>query len=258
MSLSSEPNFWIGRDDIASGTCRNSAEQAVANLYALVADTLPERWSGAEYWVQIYEKGRGLAFHFDKDEYLLKEEGRMVMPAVSSILFLSGSQEGPTQAPTVITDQRFDQDAGCTVPENPTCSTLAFPLENSYCIFDGQLGHGVLDCGHTQRRDTLLVNWWVEKPQGIHRAEHVATQGFPVQATHNEGPGTLSAGQESIVPLEVDVSLDDLDDELRLLMVSLSCYHETVWLWNVAPFDPGAWIFPFGRLMICFRNMVLF
>ena len=160
--------------------------------------------------MQIYEKGRGLAFHFDKDEYLLKEQGQMVFPAVSSILFLSGSQEGPIQAPTVITDQRFDQDAGCPVPENPTKSTLAFPVENSYCIFDGQLGHGVLDCGHTQRRDTLLVNWWVRKPQGIDRAKE----------THVEAPPeTPSEPRPSIIPLEVDVSLDDLDDE-DVLMVS--------------------------------------
>ena len=39
---------------------------------------------------QIYEHGRGLAFHFDKDEHLLKEEGTMVHPIVNSIIYLTG------------------------------------------------------------------------------------------------------------------------------------------------------------------------
>ena len=39
---------------------------------------------------QIYEHGRGLAFHFDKDEHLLKEEGTMMHPIVNSIIYLTG------------------------------------------------------------------------------------------------------------------------------------------------------------------------
>ena len=41
---------------------------------------------------QIYEHGRGLAFHFDKDEHLLKEEGTMVHPIVNSIIYLTGNR----------------------------------------------------------------------------------------------------------------------------------------------------------------------
>ena len=39
---------------------------------------------------QIYEHGQGLAFHFDKDEHLLKEEGTMMHPIVNSIIYLTG------------------------------------------------------------------------------------------------------------------------------------------------------------------------
>lgn len=39
---------------------------------------------------QIYERGRGLAFHFDKDEHLLTSEGKMVHPIVNSIIYLTG------------------------------------------------------------------------------------------------------------------------------------------------------------------------
>ena len=39
---------------------------------------------------QIYEHGRGLAFHFDKDEHLLTSEREMVHPIVNSIVYLTG------------------------------------------------------------------------------------------------------------------------------------------------------------------------
>jgi hypothetical protein len=42
--------------------------------------------------VQIYEGGRGLGFHFDKDEHAMAEEGRMVNPILSSVLYLTGSR----------------------------------------------------------------------------------------------------------------------------------------------------------------------
>ena len=40
---------------------------------------------------QDYERGKGLAFHFDKDEALFKEHGRMEHPLLSSVLYLTGS-----------------------------------------------------------------------------------------------------------------------------------------------------------------------
>ena len=42
--------------------------------------------------VQIYEGGRGLGFHFDKDEHAMAQEGRMVNPILSSVLYLTGSR----------------------------------------------------------------------------------------------------------------------------------------------------------------------
>lgn len=51
------------------------------------------------------------------------------------------------------------------MPEDPTCCYLVYPLAGSYCIFDGRLGHGVLDSFSGSRRATLLVNWWTHQPQ---------------------------------------------------------------------------------------------
>ena len=40
---------------------------------------------------QVYEAGRGLAFHFDKDEHAMATRQQMLQPAASSVLYLSGS-----------------------------------------------------------------------------------------------------------------------------------------------------------------------
>ena len=65
---------------------------------------------------------------------------------------------------TVILDQRFDAEKGATYPESPANCVFVPPSAGKYCVFDGALGHGVLDSSNTERRMTLLVNWWKEKP----------------------------------------------------------------------------------------------
>lgn len=40
--------------------------------------------------VQVYEPGKGLAFHFDKDEHAMKEKNQMLQPVLSSVLYLTG------------------------------------------------------------------------------------------------------------------------------------------------------------------------
>jgi len=172
-ALSECPNFWVPRDviDGAIFLTATPAEAAVAHLHELVHDSLPHDWSGAEYWVQVYHGGRGLAFHMDKDEHAMKEQGAIINPCLSSVLYLTGDEDGPVQSATVVTNQRFDHETGRMAPSDPTTSTLVFPRANTYCVFDGRLGHGVLDCGHDGRRVTFLINWWKKKPQNIDRAE---------------------------------------------------------------------------------------
>lgn len=41
--------------------------------------------------MQVYDRGKGLAFHFDKDETLMAQQKIMRQPALSSILYLTGS-----------------------------------------------------------------------------------------------------------------------------------------------------------------------
>jgi hypothetical protein len=181
---------------------------------------VPFEWEGAEYWVQVYEGGRGLAFHFDKDEHAMESSGVMVNPILSSVLFLTSADNGqPPQAPLVLTDQVFDCELGSPTPTDPTTSTLIFPIENSYCIFDGRLGHGVLDSAVTSRRVTLLVNWWALKPLKILRAPVIQ-----FSETSN-AIATQSESTEIIVQQvhEIQVREIDLDDQ-EILLVRVLLY----------------------------------
>lgn len=177
------------------------AERAIAHLYESVMAPLLEasgqEFGGAEWWCQVYKPGAGLAFHFDKDEAAIVDQGRMINPIFSSIIYLTGSEEqDPREQPTAIVDQVFDQEAQEAVPETPERLALVFPkkvrgqdtspgssfvlggwaatsapiqMQGSFCVFDGRLGHGVLDSGSRSERRTLLVNWWVKQPRKIGR-----------------------------------------------------------------------------------------
>lgn len=45
--------------------------------------------------LQVYEQGKGLPFHFDKDESLFKQQQEMAHPMLSSVLYLTGASAAP-------------------------------------------------------------------------------------------------------------------------------------------------------------------
>lgn len=70
-ALAECPNYWVPRDVVEGREpAITAAEQIVQQLYRrLVAPQLAphaDTFLGAEYWCQIYERGRGLGFHYDK------------------------------------------------------------------------------------------------------------------------------------------------------------------------------------------------
>ena len=196
-SLESCPNYWVPIDAIRSNDVRTPAERIVSELYHrcvlphLVSSASPEQAVtedvivGAEYWTQVYTKGRGLAFHVDKDEHAMKTRGEMINPKYSSVLYLTGGEHRGNdgrlrvQSPTVITDEHYDHERRRMVPiDFPTESCMVFPKANRYLVFDGRAGHGVLDLrqsddAHDRADDdvrmTFLVNWWTTRPEGIER-----------------------------------------------------------------------------------------
>ena len=182
LALSRCPNYWVPRAVVEGlQPAVTAAEQVVRQLWSRMAcDALREPdatgWTGAEYWcqasprqhrrlatstcaaarplrapppplpsLQIYERGRGLTFHFDKDEHVMKASGAMVNPLRSSVLYLTGSSGGGAgsnrgtetsidssvatlrQAPTVLIDQRYDHERQCALPDEPAWTSLVFP-----------------------------------------------------------------------------------------------------------------------------------
>jgi hypothetical protein len=199
LALSHCPNYWIPREVLEIGDNDPSIAdqtQLLTSFEAVVAAVAPfakrhlsdntEDWSGAEVWCQIYENGRGLGMHFDKDEAIVLEEGRVVTPILSSVLFLTGTartsyddreeqksnsdHHQQRQSPLILTNQAFNSTLNAPIPDDPTHTTLIFPVPNTYILFGGDLGHGVLDgADDAPERATLLINWWKERPKSIHR-----------------------------------------------------------------------------------------
>lgn len=64
--------------------------------------------------------------------------------------------------PTVVVDQQHCSSA--QREGTPRRSLLAYPRRNNFLLFDGRLGHGVLDTLSGDLRMTLLINWWHHKP----------------------------------------------------------------------------------------------
>lgn len=80
-ALAECPNYWVPRDVVEGREpAITAAEQIVQQLYRrLVAPQLAphaDAFLGAEYWCQIYERGRGLGFHYDKARAVLSEDER--------------------------------------------------------------------------------------------------------------------------------------------------------------------------------------
>jgi hypothetical protein len=213
-------NYWVSCKRLTDkqGGGLNAIEAAVAALLPYVCDGLAnQEWDGAEYWVQTYEAGRGLTFHFDKDEAAMEADGRMLNPILSSVLYLTGTPQGPLQGPTVITDQVFNHDLGCAVPENPTSSTLVFPAIGTYCTFAGNSGHGVLECSNAERRATLLVNWWKKCPERVRPAPENAFQS--TLAAELEPGEVKSLRGEPVKSIEIEVCPPEVPPEEGYLMV---------------------------------------
>ena len=175
-----EPNFWVPRaaaeaDEPAE--LRTLAEEVVHSLYGRVlAPLLPPDWSGAEWWCQVYNSpGRGLPFHWDKDEAGLCVEGVRSMrhPLFSCVLYLNSEEECEREplGATAVLEQRWCNESARTIPDTSRSTILAWPHHNRLLVFDGELSHGVLDAtrGGATRR-TLLVNWWAgAAPTGVSR-----------------------------------------------------------------------------------------
>lgn len=197
---------WALSTSSVQAPARCLGERVVVEVYRRIARHILEetgalpRFGGAEWWCQVYKKTtHGLSFHFDADT-AKQAEGQMVNPILSSVLYLTGTagrepgaaessgsaalkralKFGWREGATAITDQVYDHTHKRPMPDPPTQLLLVFPEAGNFCIFDGRLGHGVLDTSLIAGRQTFLINFWETRPQAIERVTpaHVEEFGF--------------------------------------------------------------------------------
>jgi hypothetical protein len=114
---------------------------------------------GYEWWVHtrpvIANLGHNL--HFDTDESLLAQEGKIMHPILSSVLYLtSGSTDNTTDDGHV----GAGAGAGATIILNQTPNAdqvatscwKSVPQDNTFMVFPGNLLHGVLPCRSSSHR----------------------------------------------------------------------------------------------------------
>eukprot|EP00980_Cylindrotheca_fusiformis_P029741 scaffold23803_cov132-Cylindrotheca_fusiformis.AAC.5 len=128
---------------------------------------------GFEWWVHTrpIQANLGHNLHFDTDEAMLAQEGKVTHPILSSVLYLSGGDDENSAGPTILLDQTPDSKE---VAESAWIST---PTDNSFMLFPGNLLHGVLPCPGDQRAEQrssngrALVNSWQDptKDRRAHR-----------------------------------------------------------------------------------------
>ncbi|KAL0025106.1 hypothetical protein WJX79_010787 [Trebouxia sp. C0005] len=199
-----------------------SAEKRAQSLSVILLDNKRRSSEPIDsdcWWVQVYEPGKGLAFHFDKDEHAMKEKHQMIQPVLSSVLYLTGDFATERLGPTAVIDQQFDAEQGKAVPDSPARTALIFPCRNNYVLFDGRLGHGVLGSSSKKPRMTMLINWWAEKPQDV----NVIPAELPecdAKAEQVEVPAISIAGWD-----ESPVSVDDVLETYGLQLTGPSAVH---------------------------------
>ena len=64
----------------------------------------------------------------------------------------------------MIISQHFDNNSKSAQPEQPEHCAFIWPQRGTLAIFDGALGHGVLDSAAEGERITMLINWWKYQP----------------------------------------------------------------------------------------------
>ena len=120
--------------------------------------------SGAEVWSQIYENGRGLDPHYDKDEEAsARGERPLRHPRVSTVVYLNGNERRDNErksssnsssfGATVVINQRLHPRSGAPLPAFPTSSSLLWPRKGAAAAFDGRLAHCVLSSGSCEEEE---------------------------------------------------------------------------------------------------------
>jgi hypothetical protein len=176
---------------------------------------------GYEWWVHTRAMTANLGhnLHFDTDEALLRRDGTVSHPCISSVLYLTGGgennnnnrqQDDDDDDPNKSTGHHSPYQGGPTIvldqtPDSTTNAERAWychPINNSFMIFPGNLLHGVLPC--------------FDRRNNTHSSS--SSNGSSVAETTNESScESVTATKESLSDtlihlLSDEVTLDQLPD----------------------------------------------
>jgi hypothetical protein len=141
---------------------------------------------GFEWWAHTrpIQANLGHNLHFDTDESMLDQEGKVTHPILSSVLYLTGgnSPSSPAGGATII----FDQSPGSK--ESAQKCWQGKPQNNTFLLFPGDCLHGVLPCpgneetsnglpANTNKTSTTqdLINSWKPKESSRKSPQHRLT-----------------------------------------------------------------------------------
>mmetsp|Transcript_26922 Transcript_26922/g.74006 ORF Transcript_26922/g.74006 Transcript_26922/m.74006 type:complete len:726 (+) Transcript_26922:56-2233(+) len=138
------------------------AQQCLDNMEGGDDDELDSNEStkicGFEWWVHTrpIKANLGHNLHFDTDESMLDQEGKVTHPVLSSVLYLTGGQNGDLEANTMSSSP-----AGATIilDETPDSTSVGeycwqgIPKDNTFLVFPGDRLHGVLPCPGSLARE---------------------------------------------------------------------------------------------------------
>jgi hypothetical protein len=158
--------FWLDLRRPAVGV----AEEAIVALRPRVA---VRGLAGVEWWLsRMRPSDVQVDFHQDRDEVLFGRTGRLVHPAVSSILFLNRCRGGLL----AVVDAPANDANPARAPDDLDAD-LVRPWPNRLVLFPGDLTHGVLDAdgavphgrlpAPAPLRLALAMNWWRRRPEGV-------------------------------------------------------------------------------------------
>jgi hypothetical protein len=146
---------------------KNNIEKYILESYnKIIKDTHNLNVLGFEWWVHDSESISTISFHFDCDEYLRWNYGRIITPSLSTITYLTDNL-----SPTVITNiKTVGENLDDYNPKIPTEIVYSFPGTGKFLTFDSKYYHGVLNTDH-EKRLTLLYNVWSYCPNELIKIE---------------------------------------------------------------------------------------
>jgi len=231
----SKETFWLGNDS----TPRCALEQLAKSIgeYHWQRLGVNAASGGIEWWIQVKADGgdgkqaASIDLHYDKDEKIAELFTLGFFPLLSSVSYLTQSQEGAAvpQIPTLI----LDATASAPVETTPIRSIfVSYPRVGKHIAFRGDLLHGAPkqwlgfeeaeaaekaeekagDQFEGPVRVTFLVNLWTHRPADVERLPEplVASLAPSPAAATNGWP--LSPGSE---PERVEVTPEEALDPLE-------------------------------------------